>query len=580
MNEVESFLEFTTESSEDFEDGWLATLDTSLKVDHNNQVLFRYWEKPTNTNRVVQKRTAMGENLKVQILTAEVIRRLANTAEGVSKEDYSEIVDKLAQKMINSGYGEEQSRRIIVAGIKGWRNKVDRCSKTNKKLRRTAKDSQEQRERDKLLGKTEWFREQKTKEQIEEDHMRVLRRPGRCNRRRTGAKNGCERQEKTARSVIFVEHTPGGELATRIRELLRRLEHLIGFRIKVVERCGKTLQSQFPLNNLWQGAKCGREECTTCEQEGAEELPDCSKRSVLYENACLDCIPTAGRKGGPREQDINPEVPALYVGESSRSVMERSKEHWAGYRGAKPDNHMVKHQQLTHSGSAPPRFVMRVISHHRSALERQVSEAVRIGRRGGAGAVLNSKSEYNRSYIPRLRLEEDEEQTKKREEQQRLEDREREQRMERDHGAWELGKNKLRDGERREQAKAWGAEQPPTRSKRCKEGADVTTPGRRKKARKHELLREDWGLERSNTMEQSEVDNNQPQIPPSPAPPTLNSISQTVAPIPPEAPPEIFPNTPTPRPYFPSHEAVEPPCTFDRRGVCNNHRIRGTRINR
>ena len=57
--ETFAFLEFTTESGKDFEDGWLATLDTSLKVNKNNKVLFRYWEKPTNTNRVVQKRTAM-----------------------------------------------------------------------------------------------------------------------------------------------------------------------------------------------------------------------------------------------------------------------------------------------------------------------------------------------------------------------------------------------------------------------------------------------------------------------------------------------------------------------------------------
>ena len=99
--------------------------------------------------------------------------------------------------------------------------------------------------------------------------------------------------------------------------------------------------------------------------------------------------------------------------------------------------------------------------------------------------------------------------------------------MERDHGAAELGKTKFRDGERRELAKAWGAKLPPTRSKICKEGADGTTPGRRKKARKHELLGEDWGVEKS------EVDNNQPQIPPSPALPE--------SPIPPEAPPETFP---------------------------------------
>ena len=59
-------------------------------------------------------------------------------------------------------------------------------------------------------------------------------------------------------------------------------------------------------------SKCGREDCVTCEQEGAEELPHCSMRSVLYENACLECIPTAGKKGGPREQDINKEILALY----------------------------------------------------------------------------------------------------------------------------------------------------------------------------------------------------------------------------------------------------------------------------
>ena len=162
----------------------------------------------------------------------------------MNKEDYAKIVDRLAQKMINSGYGEEQARRIIVAGIKGWRSKVERCSKNNKKLRRTAKDSQDQREKDKLLGKSNWFRETKAREQMDEDHMKVLGRPGRSIGRRTKVKHGHEVQEKQARSVLFVEHTPGGELVTRIRELLTRLEHLIGFKIKVVERCGKNLQRE------------------------------------------------------------------------------------------------------------------------------------------------------------------------------------------------------------------------------------------------------------------------------------------------------------------------------------------------
>ena len=45
---------------------------------------------------------------------------------------------------------------------------------------------------------------------------------------------------------------------------------------------------------------------------------------------------------------------------------------------------------------------------HRTALSRQTGEAIRIRRRGGEGAVLNSKGEFNRSFIPRLQLVEEE----------------------------------------------------------------------------------------------------------------------------------------------------------------------------
>ena len=55
---------------------------------------------------------------------------------------------------------------------------------------------------------------------------------------------------------------------------------------------------------------------------------------------------------------------------------------------------MLKHQILVHDGEDPPDFVMRIIKSSRTALERQVGEAVRIRRRGGEGAILNSKSEY------------------------------------------------------------------------------------------------------------------------------------------------------------------------------------------
>ena len=49
-----------------------------------------------------------------------------------------------------------------------------------------------------------------------------------------------------------------------------------------------------------------------------------------------------------------------------------------------------------------PAFIMRAVSFRRSALPRQVGEAVRIARRGGAGRILNSKAEFARCKIPCL----------------------------------------------------------------------------------------------------------------------------------------------------------------------------------
>ena len=55
---------------------------------------------------------------------------------------------------------------------------------------------------------------------------------------------------------------------------------------------------------------------------------------------------------------------------------------------------MYKHQVLEHPGE-PPSFIFKVVSTHRTALNRQIKEAVRIRRRGGAGIILNSRTEYD-----------------------------------------------------------------------------------------------------------------------------------------------------------------------------------------
>ena len=207
MEGVEDFLKFTTETEEDFSDGWLPTLDMALKVSPGNQILFKFWEKPTNTNRTINKRSSMGENMKQQILTQEIVRRLGNTCEDLGEEDYQKIVNDACQKMANSGYGVEQMRKIVVAGIRGWGNKVLRCKAEGRRLRRTARDSQGARTRMKLLGRTTWFKSKggsKKKDLYGSQGGVKKSKPSRREQPRDST--------PTPRSVLFVEQTPGGSL--------------------------------------------------------------------------------------------------------------------------------------------------------------------------------------------------------------------------------------------------------------------------------------------------------------------------------------------------------------------------------
>ena len=121
----------------------------------------------------------------------------------------------------------------------------------------------------------------------------------------------------------------------------------------------------------------------------------------MYESICAKCNPSARGKGNLKE--YSPEMPSLYVGESSRSLSERVGEHWEAYRGKKENSHIWKHQLLCHGGEKPD-FLFKVVRGYRTALSRQVGEAVRIRRRGGEGGILNSKGEFNRCQITRLTL--------------------------------------------------------------------------------------------------------------------------------------------------------------------------------
>ena len=222
----------------------------------------------------------------------------------------------------------------------------------------------------------------------------------------------------------------------------------------------------------------------------------CTRSSIVYENICSKCNPDVAGKGELTTKEGA--APSLYVGETSRTIQEQALEHWGAARRGDKTSHMAKHQTLEHNGE-PPLFHMRMVSYHRTALNRQVKEAVRIRRRGGASSILNSRSEYNRCYIPRLVVEEEEEGAKA--ERERLEKEERGKLIK------SMGQEDITWEEKKRRARELGLKKRRRETDTGELGSyEETEPGERikRKKLKYSTLDEDWGAEMEWVEEQTD----------------------------------------------------------------------------
>jgi len=105
------------------------------------------------------------------------------------------------------------------------------------------------------------------------------------------------------------------------------------------------------------------------------------------------------------ERKTKKEYTVKYVGETGRSGYERGSEHLSDFLNFEEGSHLLKHYLNCHQDlkMSDVKFGMRVRQSFRSALDRQIGEAVAIDveRRKGK-QLMNSKSEYNRCTIPRI----------------------------------------------------------------------------------------------------------------------------------------------------------------------------------
>ena len=74
----------------------------------------------------------------------------------------------------------------------------------------------------------------------------------------------------------------------RLRQAEEWLAKLTGWRVKIVEKGGRTVKQQLVRSNPWAKSRCEREDCMACNKGDSEQ--DCFRRNILYENTCLTCL--------------------------------------------------------------------------------------------------------------------------------------------------------------------------------------------------------------------------------------------------------------------------------------------------
>ena len=159
-------------------------------------------------------------------------------------------------------------------------------------------------------------------------------------------------------------------------------EAIPGVKFHVLEKGGTRVKQIVQKSNPTATPGCLDADCIACKGGSGNGGP-CRKGNIGYQMGCDLCEQTATQTG--RQADRT-----TYIGETSRNLYTRGKEHVYNYVSENKESFMKEHQAELHDGQ-PPVFSSKVTGTYRDCLTRQVAEGVAIRR--CQTSVLNSKSE-------------------------------------------------------------------------------------------------------------------------------------------------------------------------------------------
>ena len=332
----------------------MPALDVQLWVEEG-KVRHQHYRKVMANSLVMMQCSAMPEKIKRTSLTQEGIRILRNTSLELAPEVAAGHLTELCIRMKAAGYNERFRLEVIKSSMAGFKKMVEVEREGGRPINRPRNWEEDRRQVQKQSRKQNWFR-------AGGHHV-----------------------------PVFVPHTPGSELAKRMRAKEEENNQGRKIRFLIVEQGGTKIHNLLWTPNPWPKVNCGRPACFPCK---GEKGGDCSKQGVTYNIYCATC---------QGDRNLRVKV-AAYPGETGRNMFERGKEHLANLeRQSEVDSVLWLHSLHHHEGRTDIKYHMECTGSYRSPLDRQISEKVQICRFQG-DILMNRRSEMGGAIVERERF--------------------------------------------------------------------------------------------------------------------------------------------------------------------------------
>ena len=75
---------------------------------------------------MLHRKTALSENTKMSTVNSEILRRMMNVSEDLPMQERIVVLDRVAQKLCNSGYNLGEIRKSMTGALTGYERKLEK----------------------------------------------------------------------------------------------------------------------------------------------------------------------------------------------------------------------------------------------------------------------------------------------------------------------------------------------------------------------------------------------------------------------------------------------------------------------